>query len=58
MYSKVIYMYLILFLVIGIFFSLKNYEKNPKSLNIEKIKKSIVVVIPEKKLIKYNNNPK
>ena len=28
-----------------------------KELNIEEIKKSIVIIIPEKDLIEYNRNP-
>jgi len=30
----------------------------PKNININEIKKSIVIIVPEKELISYKNNPK
>lgn len=47
-----------IYIIWAIFFlSILNSTK-VQTLNIEKTKKSIVIIIPEKELINYNNNPK
>ncbi len=56
MNKKIIILIILTSIIWVIFLWIKLIKKN--TLNIEEIKKSIVIIIPENNLISYNNNPK
>jgi len=50
--------YLLAAMYIIWWFYIINFFMLPKEININEIKKSIVIITPEKKIISYKNNPK